>query len=239
MFTVGNHDPADLYSYRPVRDTSPQKRKYVAAHEGNPQVDTNHVSDSNNRSIPLFQALKTSQFWSLFGIFGFCILCLGLIMTHLVPFARDTGISPMRAASLLTTMALCSIAGRLAAGFLSDRVGASRVLFCGLLLQAVMILWLSRMSSLGMFYVFSSLFGIAYGANLVMIPRLTAFIFGVKYMGAIYGSLSVADGIGFAIGPVLAGYLFDISGSYNDAFIITAVGVFMAVSLTFALRNKR
>jgi MFS family permease len=238
MFTVGImilliYIPIALFVIRPP------KSKYVAAHEGNPQVDTNHVSDSNNRSIPLFQALKTSQFWSLFGIFGFCILCLGLIMTHLVPFARDTGISPMRAASLLTTMALCSIAGRLAAGFLSDRVGASRVLFCGLLLQAVMILWLSRMSSLGMFYVFSSLFGIAYGANLVMIPRLTAFIFGVKYMGAIYGSLSVADGIGFAIGPVLAGYLFDISGSYNDAFIITAVGVFMAVSLTFALRNKR
>jgi len=214
------------------------KNGYVAAHEGHPQIDTNHVSDSNNRSISLFQALKTSQFWSLFGIFGFCILCLGLIMTHLVPFARDTGISPMRAASLLTTMALCSIAGRLAAGFFSDRIGATRVLFCGLLLQGVMILWLSRMSSLGMFYVFSSLFGIAYGANLVMIPRLTAFIFGVKYIGSIYGSLSVADGIGFAIGPVLAGYLFDISGSYNDAFIITAVGVFMAVAFTIALRNK-
>ena len=72
-----------------------------------------------------------------------------------------------------------------------------------------------------------------------MIPRLTASIFGVKYMGAIYGSLSVADGIGFAIGPVLAGYLFDLSGSYNDAFLITAVGVFIAVALTFVLRNKR
>ena len=144
----------------------------------------------------------------------------------------------MRAASLLTTMGLCSIAGRLTAGFFSDRIGATRVLFCGLLLQGVMILWLSRMSSLGMFYVFSSLFGIAYGANLVMIPRLTASIFGVKYIGSIYGSLSVADGIGFAIGPVLAGYLFDISGSYNEAFLITAVGVFMAVAFTIALRNK-
>ena len=215
------------------------KNGYVAAHEGNPQIDANHLSKSDNHATSLLNALKTSQFWSLFGIFGFCILCLSLIIMHLVPFARDTGISPMSAASLLTTMGLCSIAGRLTAGFLSDRVGASRVLFCGLFLQAVMILWLSRMNSLGMFYVFSSLFGMAYGANLVMIPRLTASIFGVKYIGSIYGSLSVADGIGFAIGPVLAGYLFDISGSYNEAFLITAVGVFLAVSLTFALRNKR
>jgi len=212
---------------------------YIAAHEGNPQIDTNHVFDSDNRDISLFQALKTSQFWSLFGILGFCILCLGLIITHLVPYARDTGISPMSAASLLAIMGLCSIAGRLTAGFLSDRVGANRVLFCGLFLQGVMILWLSRMSSLGMFYFFAFLFGIAYGGNLVMIPRLTASIFGVKYMGAIYGGLSVADGIGFAIGPVLAGYLFDLASSYNDAFMITAVGVFIAVALTFVLRNNR
>ena len=212
---------------------------YIAVHEGNPQIDTNLVSDSDNRGISLFQALKTSQFWSLFGILGFCILCLGLIITHLVPYARDTGISPMSAASLLAIMGLCSIAGRLTAGFLSDRVGANRVLFCGLFLQGVMILWLSRMSSLGMFYFFAFLFGIAYGGNLVMIPRLTASIFGVKYMGAVYGGLSVADGIGFAIGPVLAGYLFDLASSYNDAFMITAVGVFIAVALTFILRNNR
>ncbi len=212
---------------------------YIAAHEGNPQIDTNLVSDSDNRGISLFQALKTSQFWSLFGILGFCILCLGLIITHLVPYARDTGISPMSAASLLAIMGLCSIGGRLTAGFLSDRVGANRVLFCGLFLQGVMILWLSRMNSLGMFYFFAFLFGIAYGGNLVMIPRLTASIFGVKYMGAIYGGLSVADGIGFAIGPVLAGYLFDLASSYNDAFLITAVGVFIAVALTFVLRNNR
>ena len=215
------------------------ERDYVVAHEGNPQIDTNHVSDCENRDISLFQALKTSHFWSLFGIFGFCILCLALIITHLVPYARDTGISPMSAASLLTIMGFCSIAGRLTAGFFSDRVGANRVLLCGLFLQGVMILWLSRMSSLGMFYFFAFLFGIAYGGNLVMIPRLTASIFGVKYMGAIYGSLSVADGIGFAIGPVLAGHLFDLSGSYNDAFLITGVGVIIAVALTFVLRNKR
>ncbi|MCK4984556.1 MAG: MFS transporter, partial [Desulfobacterales bacterium] len=186
---------------------------YVAAHEGTPQTDTNHISDSDNRDISLFQALKTSQFWALFGIFGFCILCLGLIITHLVPYARDTGVSPMSAASLLTTMGLCSIAGRLTAGFLSDRIGAIRVIFCGLFLQGVMILWLSRISSLGMLYFFAFLFGIAYGGNLVMIPRLTASIFGVKSMGAIFGGLSVGDGLGYAIGPLFAGYIFDVTGS--------------------------
>ncbi len=212
---------------------------YVAAHEGEPIVEFEKSPVNTIQDISLIQALKTRHFWSLFTIFGFCILCVGLIITHLVPFARDTGISAMSAASLLTIMGLCSILGRLTAGFLSDRVGANRVLFCGLLLQGIMILWLSQMDSQGMFYLFAALFGFAYGGNLVMVPRLTATIFGVKSMGAIFGGLSVADGIGFALGPLLAGYLFDLSGTYDDAFLITATGIFIAVAVTYFLRNKR
>ncbi|MBT3226167.1 MAG: MFS transporter [Deltaproteobacteria bacterium] len=212
--------------------------RYIASYEGQPQVELEQTKAGADPDISLFQALTTRHFWSLFTIFGFCIFCVGLIITHLVPFARDTGLSPMSAASLLTIMGLCSIVGRLTAGFFSDRIGANRVLFSGLLLQGIMILWLSQMSSLKMFYLFAALFGVAYGGNLVMVPRLTATIFGVKSMGAIFGGLSVADGIGFALGPLLAGYLFDISGTYNDAFLITAAGIFIAVGVTFFLRKK-
>ena len=211
---------------------------YVATHEGKPAVEFEMSPANNVQGISLIQALKTKQFWSLFTIFGFCVMCVGLIITHLVPFARDTGISPMGAASLLTIMGVCSILGRLNAGFLSDRVGAIRVLFVGLFLQGVMILWLSQMSSQAMFYLFAALFGFAYGGNLVMVPRLTATIFGVKSIGAIFGGLSVADGIGFAFGPLLAGYLFDLSGTYDGAFIVTASGIFIAVVVTFFLRQK-
>ncbi len=212
---------------------------YVAAHEGSLPPETSPNNGKNVRDISLVQALKTVPFWSLFIIFGFVILCLALIITHLVPYARDTGISPMNAASLLTIMGLSSIVGRLAAGFLSDRIGASRVIFFCLAVQGIMILALSRMNSLELFYLFALIFGVAYGGNLVMIPRLTASIFGVKSMGAIYGGLSVADGIGFAIGPVLAGFLFDLSGNYNNAFLVTAGGMLIAVAASIALRNRQ
>lgn len=215
------------------------KADYVEAHEGNPPVISVQKPDHANQDLSLSEALKTRQFWSLFTIFGFCILCVGLIITHLVPYARDTGISPISAASLLTIMGLCSIIGRLNSGFMSDRIGAGPVLFCGLFLQGVMILWLSQISSLVMFYLFAAFFGIAYGGNLVMIPRLTAATFGVKSIGAIFGGLSVADGIGFALGPLLAGYLFDLSGSYNDAFLVVAIGLFVAVGVSIFLRQGK
>jgi MFS family permease len=211
---------------------------YVGTHEGKQSLDFDKTTPNSNQGISLLEALRTSQFWSLFTIFTFCILSLSLITTHLVPFARDTGVSPMGAASLLTTMGFCSIIGRLTAGFLSDRVGANRVLLIGLLLQGVMVFWLSKMNSQGMFYLFAAFFGLAYGGNLVLIPRLTARIFGAKSMGSIYGGLSVADGLGFAVGPILAGYLFDISGTYNTALLITAAGILIAITATAFLKSK-
>jgi MFS family permease len=215
----------------------PPDAKYLAAHEGLPQTkDPKDAEAIPDLSLPA--ALKTKQFWSLFAIFGFCVLCVGLIITHLVPYASDNGISPLHAASLLTVMGLSSIVGRLGSGFVSDRLGATPVIFCGILLQGLMILALSQIGSLGLFYLFATLFGIAYGGVLVMIPRLTALIFGMKYMGAIYGSLSVADGIGFAVGPLLAGYLFDVFGNYNGAFLITASGIFLAGMSVFFLKQK-
>ena len=213
-------------------------KAYVARYEGSPPPENNTDNSKNTRDISLPEALKTLPFWTLFTIFGFVILCLALIITHLVPYARDSGISPMAAAGLLTIMGMSSIAGRLGAGYLSDRIGANRVIFYCLTIQGIMILALSQMNSLGLFYLFALVFGVAYGGNLVMIPRLTASIFGVKSMGAIYGGLSVADGVGFALGPVLAGFLFDLSGNYNNAFILTAIGMSLAVVASFGLKSK-
>lgn len=213
--------------------------RYLAEHEGELPAEITVEGRRNTRDISLVQALRTAPFWSLFTVFGFCILSLALIITHLVPYARDSNISPMAAASLLTIMGLSSIVGRLSAGYLSDRVGAFRVMFSCLAVQGTMILALARIESLPFFYCFALLFGIAYGGNLVMVPRMTAAIFGIKSMGAIYGGLSVADGIGFAIGPVLAGVLFDLSGNYDDAFLITAICMYSALGATFLLKNRQ
>ena len=89
-----------------------------------------------------------------------------------------------------------------------------------------------------MFYLFAALFGIPYGGSIVLIPKLTSSIFGVKSMGAIFGGLSVADGFGFATGPLLAGYIFDITGSYDISFLIVTIGLAAAFLLTLMLKER-
>ncbi|MCP4757211.1 MAG: MFS transporter [Proteobacteria bacterium] len=197
------------------------------------------ASAGGDRGITLVQAAGTTQFWLLFVVFALCILCLGVVMTHVVAFALDSGLTALKAASILTVSGMCSIAGRLAAGIVSDRISAKTVLIFGLALQGLTIFWLSKADSIWMFYTFAVLFGVSYGANLVMIPKLTASVFGAKSMGSVYGGLSVGDGLGFAMGSLLAGYVFDLFGSYTVSFVLIALGLLLTVFLTARIKVKR
>jgi len=216
------------------------KADYVLSYEGDDSsLNTNSSSTEVNGGMNLIQAVATRQFWFIFSIFALSILSLSLAMTHVVPHAMDTGISPVTAATLLTTVGFCSIFGRLTAGVVSDRIGAKPVLYVGLVLQGLMMLWISEADTLWMFFLFAILFGVAYGGNLVMVPKLTASIFGSQSMGSVYSGISVGDGVGFTIGPVLAGYIFDVSGTYRLSFWMTAAGLLLAVVLTILLSEKK
>ena len=215
------------------------KPEYVYSFEGDPSLlNSDQGNTGSNGGLNLIEAIATSQFWYVFSIFAFSILSLAMAMTHVVPHAIDMGITPLTAASLLTILGFCSIIGRLTAGIFSDRIGAKPVLFIGLALQGLTMLWIAGADTLWMFYIFAVLFGVAYGGNLVMVPKLTASIFGAESMGSVYSGISVGDGIGFIIGPVLAGYIYDVSGTYSYSFWLTAFGLLLAVVFTFRLNEK-
>jgi MFS family permease len=216
-----------------MREPQPDE---VQAHEG--RLVSAGCDEDKVAPITLSGALVTMPFWLLFFIFLLSNVSLGLAMTHIAPYAQDSGLSAVAAAGLLSAMGLCSIVGRLLSGGLSDRFGAKPVLFIGLLLQGLLVLWLIVASTPWMFYGFAVVFSLSYAGNIVLVPRLSASIFGVGSMGAIFGGLSVADGLGFAVGPLLAGVVFDISGSYHLSFQIVAVGVFLAVGLLVRLKES-
>jgi MFS family permease len=218
-----------------LRDPAPEE---VKAREGGPAVlkDSFHPRLAET-SLSLSQAVRTTSFWTLFGVFGLSIFCLGLAMTHLVPHARDTGLSAVTAAGLLSAMGIFSIAGRLLSGLISDRIGARLVLAAGLLVQSAMMLWLAGADSIRAFYLFAVMFGLSYGGTVVLIPKLTSHLFGLGSIGAIFGALSVADGLGYGTGPLMAGYVFDRTGSYRMSFFIAASALLLALAATLALKE--
>jgi MFS family permease len=154
------------------------------------------------------------------------LICLLTVMVHIVPYAQEMNVSPTRAASVLSTIAGVSMAGRFVSGIAIDRVGSKRVIiFCFILLIAG-LLWLQIATELWMLYLFAVVYGVAHGGFFTAFSPLIAEFFGIKFHGALFGITMFSGNLGGASGPVMAGYIFDITGAYAGAiWICTAVSI--------------
>jgi len=197
-------------------------------------------SGSEAEGFSLWEALHTSQFW-LLSLAAFCFgYYLLTVMTHIVPHATDLGISAAIAASFIAIIGGVDIISRIMGGGIADRIGYKPAYqaFWGLVIVAFPILLIAR--EVWLFYLFAVLFGLAYGAKVALQSISAAELLGLKWHGAIFGTNVFFGFIGGATGSVLSGYIFDVTGSYQLAFIIciilSVVGLVL-VSLLKPIRN--
>jgi MFS transporter, OFA family, oxalate/formate antiporter len=186
--------------------------------------------------LTLGEAVRRGRFWMLFFILLVFLTALSLTMLHLVPYAIDSGLSPVQAASLLTFVGIFGIAGRLISGVASDKYGVKPVMLCGLLLLTLITLMLAVRQQQWPFYIFAALFGLGYSSIATMMVRITRYVFGIKALGPIFSTLMIADGIGMGLGPWLAGYIFDITGGYYITFIAVAAALAVSAVLTVVIK---
>lgn len=183
------------------------------------------------------QAINTKAFRLLCVMYMFLVFSVQMIMVHLKAHATDVGITPMVAATTIGIIGGGSILGRITMGSVSDKVGRKVSFFIAFFLMAVMMLWLLKARQVWQFYLFSAIFGFGYGSNVPLFPAITADWFGTKAHGIIFGAVSVAGGVGGAIGPSLAGYIFDAMGRYDIALVIGAVLLFIAAACSFLIKT--
>lgn len=186
--------------------------------------------------MTLADAAGTRQFWILCATQLAVFFCLLTVMVHIVPHATDKGVAPAVAATILSTIGAVSIAGRLTIGTLIDRLGGARSLtICFAVLMASFVL-LQTAGATWMLFLFAAIYGFAHGGFFtVMSPTLAEF-FGTGSHGVIFGIVLFSGTIGGAIGPLLAGSLFDMMGNYNVVFMILTGVCLFGLLLTFALR---
>ncbi|MBN2186917.1 MAG: MFS transporter [Dehalococcoidia bacterium] len=183
------------------------------------------------------QATRTRAFWLLCVIFALLGFTLQMVMVHLKAYATDVGITPMVAATVIGIIGGINTLGRLTMGGISDRIGRKASFFIACILMAVMMLWLLNAREPWQFYLFSVIFGFGYGTYIPLFPAIAADWFGTKFHGTIFGTITLAACVGGAIGPVLAGYVFDTTRSYDTAIIMGAVTCFIAAASSFALKK--
>jgi MFS family permease len=191
----------------------------------------------NSRAdFSLKSAVRTIQFWYTIALnlcFGFCLTG---IMVHIAPYATDIGNSPSTAASYLSVIGVGSIIGRLVFGRIGDRIGYRMVYILCFALMCFSLIWILFIISVGGFYVFALAFGLAYGGCATGQPLLAANLFGLKSHGVILGVIGNGFSLGCAIGPLVLGYIFDVSRHYLVGLIASAV--IAAVGLVFTALVK-
>ena len=189
--------------------------------------------------LTLKQALRTRALWLLLVLHIFAFTGLLMVMYYVVAYAEDTVMAGevARASTLLTVISGASIAGRLAGGTLSDRIGRKPIFAVCVLLQGVTMIWLAESASVGVLYTAAALWGVGYGGWAPLMTALTAELFGLRHMGSILGVVSLSYGLGGMIGPVIAGSAYTEADSYSIAFLIGAVIMFAAAVIVPFLKQ--
>jgi MFS family permease len=136
---------------------------------------------------------------------------------YLPAFATRAGASEMAASALLSLIGGMSILGRAGLGTLCDRIGIARLFRISVLLMALSyLLWLT-LPSYGWLVVFAAVLGLGYGVRIALMPGVLIECFGLQNLGTILGVFFTASGVAAVLGPLLAGWIVDHSGSYEWA----------------------
>ncbi len=188
-------------------------------------------------SFSLSQVLKTRSFWLLMFIWLFWGSSSFLILTHIVPHATDIGFSAGEAAIILSLMGGISIAGSVLMGRLLESIGKKKVaIICSLLLVGAMV-WLIWAQNLWMLYLFAVAYGFAQGGLATSVNVIIGDTFGLRNLGVIMGMLTIGWGVGSAIGPAVAGLIFDVTNSYSIAFLMGAATMLIATLLIALIKR--
>ena len=129
----------------------------------------------------------------------------------------------MSAANILAVRGALSIVGNNILGALGDRIGNRQIFIIGFIMTAATLFWLSVADAYWMLYLFIVIYGFATGGMGASESPLTAWLFGMNSHGLIYGVIHVGYTIGAAAGPYITGYIFDLTGSYQIAFLTCAI----------------
>lgn len=194
-------------------------------------------AEASGEGLTLREALRTPAFWMLAVVlFLFYFYYVG-VNHHLVAYLADAGGGFRRAARGFGYAVFVGVLGKIGAGLLADRVAVRPALLAtfGLLTVGSWVL-LALPAHPGLQMVFLTLHGVTVAAENVMLPLVIVACFGARHLAAIYGALMLALLPGGVLGPLLAGWTYDVAGSYRVAFTTFAIGNVVALALLAGLQ---
>ena len=190
--------------------------------------------ETGQGGITLRAAAITRQFWIICMAEFATFFCLLTIIVHIVPHATDLGLPPAPAAGVLATIGGVSMLGRIVMGTANDRIGGKRSLITCFIILICGLIWLQVAGEAWMLFLFAAIYGFAHGGLFTVVSPAVAELFGTGSHGLLFGIVLFCGTIGGSIGPLLAGRIFDVTGSYRIVFwVLSVLAVVGFILVTF------
>ncbi len=190
-------------------------------------------------------AIRTTAFWALFLAYFATSVAAYSVLPHSVAFLVERGFDKQLAAWAFGMTGVLSVIGIVTTGWLSDRIGRLPVVTLSYLMTITGILSLLAVHwvpSLILVYGFVLCFGLMQGARGPILVALVAKVFPGGSVGAIFGTLSLALGLGAGAGSFVSGVLHTVTGNYGLSFAIAAGAAALGLAtfwLAPSLRHER
>jgi MFS family permease len=182
------------------------------------QLKSSNSNQTKVSEMPL--GLKPNTLLFLLSVAGVaCCIAMAMPQVHIVAYCNDLGYGTLKGAQMLSTMLAFGIASRLISGYVCDRIGGLKTLMLGSALQGLALLLFIPFDGLISLFVISALFGLFQGGIVPSYAIIVREYFSPKLAGTNVGVVIMATLVGMALGGWMSGKVFDLTGSYNAAFL--------------------
>jgi MFS family permease len=160
-----------------------------------------------------------------------CCVAMSMPQVHIVAYCGDLGYGPARGAEMLSLMLALGVVSRLASGLIADRIGGLGTLILGSTLQCVALLFYLPFDGLMSLYIVSALFGLSQGGIVPSYALIVRDYYPAREAGTRISLVFTATVIGMALGGWMSGAIYDLTGSYQAAFINGIVWNFLNMAI--------
>ncbi len=183
-----------------------------------PALESSAVRSFSQSERPL--GLSPNALMALLMIAGVaCCVAMSMPQVHIVAYCGDLGYGAARGAEMLSLMFGFGVLSRLAFGFVTDRLGGLRTLLLASVLQAIAIALFIPFDALVSLYIVSALFGVFQGGLVPQYAIVVREYFAPREAGVRVGIVLMSTLLGMALGGWISGAIFDVTGSYQAAFV--------------------
>lgn len=228
--------PIMLLAYFVIRDTP----ESIGQHPDGDPVPLSSEGHTSRRRWVVKDALGTPQFWMLFVVYSLLGVVYNGLLAHLVIWGVDLGISVAAAGLFVTLFNGPSVIARIAGGLAGDRYGKKRIILIGTSVALAMTVfgWL-MIDSPAMLVAFAVLVGLGIGFSNTLFAPYLGDLFGRENVGSLFGVLTLGWGLIGGLGPWLWGTIYDRTGSYSLALLVSAGCYAFAVVTLLLVRPIR